>query len=112
MAACAVAALWRSRAAYEIKAAALGTAVTLAAPHLLAYDLVILAVPIAFLFRLGRAGGFLKYEQSGIGLACLLVLIYPLVEAPVGFPAALIAGALVLRRAISAHGAEKAAAAR
>jgi hypothetical protein len=104
-AACFVGVLWRSRVAYGIKAAALGTAVALATPHLLAYDLVILAVPIAFLFRLGRTGGFLKHELTGIGLACLLILIYPLVEAPVGFAAALVIAALVARRAaIAAKG--------
>lgn len=107
-AACAVGLLWRSRVAYDIKAAALGTAVLLATPHLLAYDLVILAVPIAFLFRLGRTGGFLKHELAGIGLACLLILIYPFVEAPVGFAAALVIAALVLRRALIAHKTEAA----
>jgi arabinofuranan 3-O-arabinosyltransferase len=102
-AAVAVGVVWRSRAAYEIKAAALGTAVLLATPHLLAYDLVILAVPLAFLFRLGRTGGFLKHELAGIGLACLLILIYPFVVAPVGFAAALVIAALVLRRAVSGN---------
>jgi len=107
-AACLVGLLWRSRVAYEIKAAALGTAVPLATPHLLAYDLVILAVPIAFLFRLGRTGGFLKHELAGIGLACLLILIYPFVEAPVGFAAALVIAALALRRAVTAEKTEAA----
>ena len=100
IAACAVGLVWRSRTAYEIKAAALATAVPLATPHLLAYDLVILAVPVAFLFRLGRAGGFLTHELAGVGLACLLILIYPFVEAPVGFAAALVIAALVARRAM------------
>ncbi len=107
-AACLVGLLWRSRVAYEIKAAALGTAVPLATPHLLAYDLVILAVPIAFLFRLGRTGGFLKHELAGIGVACLLILIYPFVEAPVGFAAALVIGALALRRAVTPEKTEAA----
>jgi len=108
IAACVVGLLWRSRVAYEIKAAALGTAVPLATPRLLAYDLVILAVPIAFLFRLGRTRGFLKHELAGIGSACLLILIYPFVEAPVGFAAALVIAALVLRRAAVAEKAEAA----
>ena len=57
LAAGAIAVLWRSRAPYEIKAAGLGTAALLATPHLLTYDLVVLAVPLAFLFRLGLARG-------------------------------------------------------
>jgi len=40
----AVAVLWRSEAAYEIKAAALGTGAMLATPYLYTYDLVILSL--------------------------------------------------------------------
>ena len=58
----AVAALWRSRADYDLKAAALGAGALLATPYLYTYDLVVLAVPLAFLWRLGRATGFLPHE--------------------------------------------------
>jgi hypothetical protein len=100
-AACAVAVLWRSRAAYEIKAAGLGTAALLATPHLLTYDLVVLAVPLAFLFRLGRAHGFLPHEAAGIGVVCLLILMFPFVTAPVGFGAVVVVAALIARRALA-----------
>ncbi len=106
MAAIAVGILWRGRAAYEIKAAALGVGVLMTTPHILMYDLVVLAVPMAFLFRLGRMQGFLKHELAGIGLACCLILIYPFVEAPVGFVAVMVVAALVLRRALT-HDPEK-----
>jgi len=96
-----VAMLWRSRAEYEIKAAALGTAAMLATPYLYTYDLVVLAVPLAFLFRLGRDRGFLPQDMPGIGLACLLILIFPFVKAPVGFAAIVLIAALVARRAIA-----------
>ena len=104
VAAAAIAALWRSRAAFELKAAALGAATLLATPYLYTYDLVVLAVPLAFLFRLGRLGGFLPGELSGIGVACLLILIFPAVKAPVGFAAVLIVSALVVRRAWRPYG--------
>jgi glycosyl transferase family 87 len=94
-----IAALWRSRAAYDLKAAALGTGALLVTPYLYIYDLVVLAVPLAFLFRLGRARGFLPYEAAGVGAACLLILIYPLANAPVGFAAVLIVAGLIARRA-------------
>jgi len=94
----AVAALWRGTARYEIKAAALGTGLMLATPYLYTYDLVALAVPLAFLLRLGLARGFLPYELAGIGLACLLVLIFPFVDAPTGFAALLIVAASIARR--------------
>ncbi len=97
----AVAALWRSQAAYEIKAAALGAGAMLATPYLYTYDLVVLAVPLAFLWKLGRARGFLTHELAGIGLACLLVLIFPFVKAPVGFAAVLLVAGLIARRALA-----------
>jgi hypothetical protein len=102
MAAAAVAVVWRSAVAYEIKAAALSVAALLAAPHLLTYDLVILAVPLAFLFRLGRAQGFYQYELAGMGLACLLIFVFPFVEAPVGLAAVVVTAALVANRALRA----------
>jgi hypothetical protein len=96
--AAAVSAIWRSRAAYEIKAAALATGALLATPYLYTYDLVAMAVPLAFLFRLGRAQGFLPYEPTGIAVACLLVLIYPLLMLPTGLLASVVVAALVVRR--------------
>jgi hypothetical protein len=87
---------------YEIKAAALGAGAMLATPYLYTYDLVVLAVPLAFLFRLGRRSGFLPNEMAGIGLACLLILIFPLVKAPVGFLAVIVVAVLIARRALSA----------
>ena len=100
IAAGAIARLWRSDAAHETKAAALGCGLVLATPYLYAYDLMVLAVPLAFLFRLGLVHGFLRYEMAGIGLACLLVLIFPFVKAPVGFAAALVIAVLIARRAL------------
>ncbi|HTT48741.1 MAG TPA: glycosyltransferase family 87 protein [Pseudolabrys sp.] len=97
--AAAVIVLWRSRADDEIKAAALATGALLATPYLYTYDLAVLAVPLAFLWRLGRARGFLPHELAGIGAVCLLVLIFPLVKAPVGFAAVLVVAALIARRA-------------
>jgi len=60
---------------------------------------VVLAVPLAFSWRLGRARGFLPRELTGIALACLLVLSFPFVKAPVGFGAVLVVPALIARRA-------------
>jgi hypothetical protein len=99
--AAAVTALWRSRARYEIKAAALGAGALLATPYLYTYDLVVLAVPLAYLFKLGRVHGFWPGEMPAIGAACLLILIFPFVKAPVGFAAVLVVAALVARRALA-----------
>jgi hypothetical protein len=98
-AALAVALIWRSRMTFEIKAAALGAGVMLATPYLYTYDLVVLAVPLAFLYRLGRHSGFLRHEASAMVLACALIASFPFVSAPVGLGAVIIVAALVLRRA-------------
>jgi|HubBroStandDraft_6_1064221.scaffolds.fasta_scaffold286044_2 arabinofuranan 3-O-arabinosyltransferase len=101
IAAGAITVLWRSRD--EIKAAAIVAGTLLATPHLFAYDLVVLAVPLAFMFQLGRSRGFLQHELAGMGLACLLILILPFVKAPVGFAAVFVVTALIIRRALEAR---------
>jgi hypothetical protein len=73
----------------------------LATHYLFIFDLVVLAVPLAFLIHLGRMRGFLAHEAAGIGLACLLILIFPLVNAPVGFAAVLVVAVLIVRRALT-----------
>ena len=101
----AVAALWRSDVAYALKAAALGTGALLVTPYLYMYDLAVLAVPLAFLIRLGRAqgsrdDGFRDYELASIGIVCALMLafIVPFLKVPLGFAAVLIVVALIARR--------------
>jgi len=99
--AAAISLLWRGRAEFDLKAAALGCAALLATPYLYLYDLVVLAVPLAFLFRLGRTHGFAPYELTGIGIASLLVLIFPFVKAPTGLAAVLVVAALIARRVLA-----------
>lgn len=67
--------LWRGRAAYELKAAALVIACLLATPYVLDYDLVVLAIAIAFLARHGFANGFRDYEASLLAAAWAVPLI-------------------------------------
>jgi hypothetical protein len=93
---------WRSSAAFEIKAATLGTATLLATPYLYTYDLVALAVPLAFLISLGLQRGLLAHEGTGIGLICFLLLIFPFIKAPVGF-AAIVGVAILIARRIFAE---------
>jgi arabinofuranan 3-O-arabinosyltransferase len=103
VAAAAVVVLWSSDTAYEIKAAVLATGVPLATPYLYLYDLAVLAVPLAFLFRLGRTRAFLPYELPAIGIACLLILIFiaPGMQSPIGFGAVLIVATLIARRVVA-----------
>jgi hypothetical protein len=99
----AVAALWRCPIPYEIKAAALAVGALLATPYLYIYDFPVLAVPIAFVLRIGLREGFLGYELSGVAAASGLVLAFPFVAVPTGFVAAVIVAALVTRRAVAAR---------
>jgi hypothetical protein len=49
--------------------------------------------------RIGLREGFLAYEGTAMAAACLLVLSFPLVSAPVGPLAVAIVALLIARRA-------------
>lgn len=91
--------LWRSRARYEIKAAALATGALLATPYLYVYDMVVLAIPVALIVRMGIADGFRSYELPTLGVVTGLLLAFPYVVMPTGLVATLIVAALIARRA-------------
>jgi arabinofuranan 3-O-arabinosyltransferase len=92
--------LWRSGAAFELKAAGLAAGSLLATPYLYMYDLVVLAVAVAFLLRYALARGFSATGIAGLGAAGVLILIYPYVKTQVGLAAVLIVLALVAQRAL------------
>jgi hypothetical protein len=91
--------IWRSRVRYSLKASSLAVGALLATPYLFLYDMMVLAIPIGYLVRLGLAHGFRAYEVQALGVAMLLTLIFLFTGLPVGLGATLIVGALVLRRA-------------
>jgi Glycosyltransferase family 87 len=92
---------WRSRAAFELKAAALSCAALLATPYLYTYDLVALAIPVAFLLRLALASGFLAGEIVGLPAAGALLLSFPYTQTQVGLAATAIVAVLIVQRAVS-----------
>jgi arabinofuranan 3-O-arabinosyltransferase len=94
--------MWRSSIELNLKAAALVTGILLVTPYLFLYDLVALAVGMAFLMRAGRLSGFLRGEMTGLGLACFFILLFPLVIAPVGLAAIAIVALLIGRRVLAA----------
>ena len=94
-------AVWRKRLPFEIKAAALATGTLLATPYLYLYDMVVLAIPMALMIRMGLAGGFRKHELPALGIATALLVSFQFVVAPVGLIATLIVACLVTRRAIA-----------
>lgn len=91
--------LWRGRVPYTLKAAALAVGTLLTTPYLFMYDLMVLAIPVAFLVRIGLRHGFRPYELPALGCAALLIIAFICSGAPLGFGATLIVAALVMRRA-------------
>jgi arabinofuranan 3-O-arabinosyltransferase len=100
--AAAVIAIWRRAVPYELKAAALATGTLLITPYVYLYDLLVLAVPVAFLVRLGLRTGFARHEMAGLGCAMGLLLVFPAVMAPVGLGASAVVFAIVAARAFAA----------
>jgi hypothetical protein len=91
-------ALWRSRTRYSIKAAALAAGALLATPYLFFYDVMVLAVAVAFLVRDGLRTGFHAYEWPLFALTFALLFCYLLVGAPTGFAATLVVAAMIAGR--------------
>jgi len=95
--------LWRSEAAVDLKALALAVAALIATPYVLDYDLMILAVAIAFYARHGLARGFHNFELSLLAFAWIAPLLSrPLAEAtgiPLGLTAQIVLFIMALCRA-------------
>jgi hypothetical protein len=83
--------LWRSEAAFDLKASALATASLLATPYVLDYDLMVLAVAIAFFVRHGLARGFGDWEISLLAFAWVVPLVSRGIAAATTVPLGLIA---------------------
>jgi alpha-1,2-mannosyltransferase len=69
-----VALAWRSSCDHDLKAALLIVATLLGSPHVLDYDLLILAPAIAFLVCASRISGFRDYDISVLAFAWIVPL--------------------------------------
>lgn len=83
--------LWQSEAAFELKASALASGSLLATPYVLDYDLVVLAVAIAFFARHGLNRGFRDYEINLLAAAWIVPLLTRSIGALTGLPLGLLA---------------------
>jgi glycosyl transferase family 87 len=96
--------LWHGDAAFELKAAGLATASLLATPYVLDYDLVVLAIAIAFFTRHGLARGFRPFEISLLAAAWIVPLLSRGVAGATGVPLGLVVLLILygftLRRAV------------
>jgi arabinofuranan 3-O-arabinosyltransferase len=91
--------MWRSRVSYPLKAAALAAGTLLTTPYLFMYDMMVLAVPVAFLVRIGLRTGFRPFELPALGCALALIVSFVFLGQPVGLGATLIVAGLVMGRA-------------
>ena len=94
---------WRSGADYAVKASVLCVAILLSPPYLLDYDLVVLALPIAFMAALGVRDGFRDWERMALVAAWLLPIVSRGVGGAIGVqfgPVVLAAILLVLLRRV------------
>lgn len=100
--------LWRSRAAFALKAAALAIAALLATPYSLDYDFMVLAVALAFLAADGHMRGFAAWEKSALALMWIMPLVArTLAErtlVPLGVPVMVLVLILIMIRACADRG--------
>jgi hypothetical protein len=96
--------LWRSRAAYAIKAAGLPLATLLATPYSIDYDLMLLAPVITYLAADGLTRGFAPWQKTVLAALWIMPLVTRSVaeatHIPLTVPTILLAFAILLRRAI------------
>jgi arabinofuranan 3-O-arabinosyltransferase len=88
--------VWRRPVSFPLKAAALSAGALIVTPYLVAYDLVILEIPAAFLIKEIGATGFLRGERQALLAFWALPFLYLI---PIGPVAVAVLFGLVLRRA-------------
>src|SRR6202521_6165794 len=102
--ACGTAWTWRSACSYDLNAAILVVATLIASPHVLDYDLVLLALAIAFTVSAGAAAAFRDYEISLLAAAWIVPLLSRSIAGVTGIPLGLLVllafYSLILRRAV------------
>jgi len=102
---------WRKDLPFELRAAILCLATTLITPYLLDYDLVLLALPIAWLVLDGRAHGFLPWEKTMLFALWLLPLVSrgagSALHIPLGAPVLLLGFGIAIRRAYATNRIEE-----
>jgi Glycosyltransferase family 87 len=81
--------IWRGRASYRLKAAALLTGTLLSTPYVLDYDLIVLGMALAFLVAHGLERGFHRWEKTVLALAWIAPVVARALAAvtylPLGF---------------------------
>lgn len=95
--------IWRRPLAMPLKGAALATGTLLVTPYVLDYDLMLLAIPLAWLAMEGIRGQFLSWEKISLFAAWLLPLVSRGIGSlglPIGPIVLLLLLVLIMRRAV------------
>jgi len=71
----------------------------LTTPYLFMYDMMVQAIAVAWLVRIGLNEGFRRYELPVLGSVAVLEVTFMLTGIPLGLAANLMVAALVLARA-------------
>ena len=105
----AVAWTWRSAAvSFDLKAALLATAVTLASPYQFVYDLPVLTIAQAYLLRYLAANGPLSWlDVIALALVNVLILAFAATPVPLGFAACLLLAAVRAHKIKSELGTQR-----
>jgi len=99
--------LWSRRTvSFDLKAAALAAALTLASPYQFVYDLVILTIAQAFLLRHFARTRADRIDICGLELANILVFLFATTRVPLGIVGGMIVMALILRHLRHGHRAD------
>ncbi len=102
---CGTAWTWSSAGNRDLKSALLVVATLLASPHVLDYDLVVLAIAIAFFVRHGISTGFRSFEINLLAAAWIVPLLARGIAGVTGIPLGLLVllalYVFILRRAMS-----------
>jgi hypothetical protein len=96
--------VWRSRAPTAVKGATLCVAALMATPYVLDYDLIVLALPMAFVAMEGARTGFRDWEKCALAIVWLLPLLsrsIGMLGLPLGPFVMTFFLALVMRRAMT-----------
>ena len=93
---------WRSKCPFNLKAAALATATLLATPYVYLYDMVVLAIAVAFFVRHLTISEIRPGEYLALAVMAVLIFSFPFVKLPVGLIATCIVGLLIAFRCINA----------
>jgi hypothetical protein len=94
-----IALIWRGRLRYSLKAASLAAGTLLTTPYLFMYDMMVLAIAVGFLVRVGLARGFHAWEPVALIAVFALIVAYIFTGVPLGLAANLIVAGLILARA-------------